>query len=85
MKALDHNLLQAILQEIDTNLNQGILPVHNGHLQKLSREGEVLEYLIVMKKEGLISGDLVTKGHDSIPYRITNIRLTYLGIKMLRS
>jgi len=58
MKALDHNLLQAILQEIDTNLNQGILPVHNGHLQKLSREGEVLEYLIVMKKEGLISGDL---------------------------
>ena len=85
MKALDHNLLQAILQEIDTNLSQGILPVHNGHLQKLSQEEEVLEYLLVMKKEGLISGDLVTKGHDSIPYRITNIRLTYLGIKMLRS
>jgi hypothetical protein len=85
MKTLDQKLLQTILQEIDSNLTQGILPVHNGHLQKLSQEEEVLEYLLFMKKEGLISGDLVTKGLNSTPYRITNIRLTYLGIRMLRS
>lgn len=85
MKTLDQKLLQTILQEIDSNLTQGILPVHNGHLQKLSQEEEVLQYLLIMKKEGLISGDLVTKGHNSTPYRITNIRLTYLGIRMLRS
>ncbi len=85
MKTLDQKLLQSILQEIDSNLTQGILPVHNGHLQKLSQEEEVLEYLLFMKKEGLISGDLVTKGLNSTPYRITNIRLTYLGIRMLRS
>jgi hypothetical protein len=85
MKTLDRELLQAILREIDSRLNQGILPVHNGHLQELSQKEEMLEYLLLMKKDGLISGDLITKGADSIPYRITNIRLTYLGIRVLRS
>jgi len=45
----------------------------------------MLEYLIFMKSEGLISGDVVTKGVASIPYRMTNIRLTYAGIRALRS
>jgi hypothetical protein len=85
MNALDQKLLQTILQEIDSRLSQGILPVHNGHLQELSQEEEVLKYLLYMKKQGLISGDLVTKGANSTPYRMTNIRLTYLGIKVLRS
>jgi hypothetical protein len=85
MKMLDDELLQTVLQGIVTRLNQGVLPVHNGHLQNLFQEEDVLEYLLVMKKEGLISGDVVTKGADNAPYRMTNIRLTYLGIRELRS
>lgn len=71
--------------KIDSNLSQGILPVHNDHLQDLSGDADVLEYLLFMKKQGLISGDLVTKGVNSRPFRMTNIRLTYLGIRVLRS
>lgn len=85
MSTLDQKLLQTILVKIDSNLSQGILPVHNGHLKDLSGETDVLEYLLFMKKEGLISGDLVTKGTNSTPFRMTNIRLTYLGIRVLRS
>lgn len=85
MSTLDQKLLQTILLEIDSHLSQGILPVHNGHLKDISEEGDVLEYLLLMKKEGLISGDLVTKGTNSRPFRMTNIRLTYLGIRLLRS
>ena len=85
MSTVDQKLFQAILAEIDSHLSQGILPVHNGHLKEVSDQGDVLDYLLLMKKEGLISGDLVTKGTNSTPYRMTNIRLTYLGIKVLRS
>ena len=85
MSTLDQKHLQTILAEIDSQLGQGILPVHNGHLKNLSDESDVLDYLLLMKKEGLISGDLVTKGANSTPYRMTNIRLTYLGIRVLRS
>ncbi len=84
MNTLDQKLIHAILQEIDGHLNRGVLPVHNGHLEHLSQEDEILEYLLYMKKERLISGDLVTKGANNTPYRITNLRLTYVGIKMLR-
>jgi hypothetical protein len=59
--------------------------VHNGHLEHLCEEGKILEYLLSMKSGGLISGDLVTRGANSLPYRITNIRLTYAGIRALRS
>ena len=85
MSTLDQKLLQTILVEIDSHLSQGILPVHNGHLKALSDEADVLDCLLLMKKQGLISGDLVTKGANCTPYRMTNIRLTYLGIKVLRS
>jgi len=85
MSTLDPKLLQTILVEIDSHLSQGILPVHNGHLEDLSDDADVLDYLMLMKKQGLISGDLVTKGTNSTPYRMTNIRLTYLGIRVLRS
>lgn len=85
MSTLDQKLLQTILVKIDSNLSQGILPVHNDHLQDLSGDADVLEYLLFMKKQGLISGDLVTKGVNSRPFRMTNIRLTYLGIRVLRS
>jgi hypothetical protein len=85
MTALDQDVVQTILKDIDARLSQGILPVHNGHLQDLFEGDEVLGYLLSMKNAGLISGDLITKGVDSTPYRITNIRLTYAGIKALRS
>ncbi len=85
MAELDQDVVQTILKDIDARLSQGILPVHNGHLKDLFDEGEVLGYLLSMKNAGLISGDLITKGVDSTPYRITNIRLTYAGIKALRS
>lgn len=83
MNTLDQELVHMILQEIDNHLNRGVLPVHNDHLKHLS--DEVLEYLLYMKSEGLISGDLITKGTNSAPFRITNIRLTYMGIRALRS
>jgi hypothetical protein len=85
MSTLDQKRTQSILAGIDSQLSQGILPVHNGHLQDIPGEGDVMECLLLMKREGLISGDLVTRGANSIPYRMTNIRLTYLGIKVLRS
>ena len=85
MTKLDQELTHAILQEIDARLSHGILPVHNGHLNQLSEEGKVIEYLVLMKRAGLISGDLVTKAIDGTPFRMTNIRLTYVGIRALRS
>ena len=85
MKTVDQKLIIAALQDIDTRLSRGVLPVHNGHLEHLFGEGETIEYLLFLKGEGLISGDLVTKGARNLPYRMTNIRLTYLGIRVLRS
>jgi hypothetical protein len=85
MNTLDQKLVHTILKEIDTHLTRGVLPVHNGHLEHLCEEGKILEYLLSMKSGGLISGDLVTRGANSLPYRITNIRLTYAGIRALRS
>lgn len=85
MNTPDQNLVHTILKEIDSHLTRGVLPVHNGHLEHLSEEGKVLEYLLLMKSERLISGDLVTRGANSRPFRITNIRLTYAGIRALRA
>jgi hypothetical protein len=81
---IDRELVHTILLEIDTLLKSGVLPVSVDHLKHLSREADVLGYLIAMKSEGLISGDLITIGINSTPHRITNIRLTYLGIRSLR-
>ena len=82
---IDQELTKQTLQEIDTLLKQGVMPVHNGHLKNLNPEGGVLSYLIRLKAEGLISGDLITIGADRVkPHRMTNIRLTYIGIKKLR-
>ncbi|MGA9769533.1 MAG: hypothetical protein WBV94_10865 [Blastocatellia bacterium] len=81
---IDRELIQAILQEIDTLLKSGVLPVSVDHLRHLSPEGNMLEYLMTMKSEGLISGDLITIGVNTTPHRMTNIRLTYVGIRSLR-
>jgi hypothetical protein len=85
MSTFDTKLMHTILQEINTCLSQGILPVNNDHLKHLFAEGNILEYLLIMKEKGLISGNLILKGVEKTPHRITNIRLTYLGIKTLQT
>lgn len=75
---------QAILREIDALLKNGVLPVNNDHLKHLSQGGKILDDLITMKNEGLISGDLIRISNDGTPHRMTNIRLTYVGIRALR-
>jgi len=80
----NQELIRAILQEIDTCLHQGILPLDDDYLKHLSEKGEVLEYLLFLRDERLIGGALVTRGIDNTPYRMTNISLTYLGRKVLR-
>ncbi len=82
---MEQELIKKTLQEIDSLLKQGVVPVSNSHLTHLSPEGEMLSHLIALKGEGLISGDLITIGADRVkPHRMTNIRLTYIGIKKLR-
>lgn len=83
---MDQELTKKMLQGIDSLLKQGVMPVNNTHLDHLIPEGEILNHLITLKAEGLISGDLITIGADRVtPHRMTNIRLTYIGIKRLRS
>ena|ERR1051325_3525574 len=81
---MDQELRIRTLREIDSLLKQGTLPVHNGHLNHINTEEDILHHLISLKNEGLISGDIVTIGFDRVkPHRMTNIRLTYKGIRML--
>ena len=83
---MDQELTRKTLQEIDTLLKQGVMPISNSHLKHLSSEAGILSYLMELKEEGLISGDLITIGAERVkPHRMTNIRLTYIGIKKLRS
>jgi hypothetical protein len=84
MGTLDQSTIKTILKEIDTRLSSGLLPVHSGHLEHLA-QGTILDDLIDLKKMGLISGDLVTRGLNSTPHRMTNIRLTFVGIRTMRS
>lgn len=82
---MDQEFTKKTLMEIDSLLKQGVIPISNSHLKHLSSEGGILSYLIELKAEGLISGDLITIGADRVkPHRMTNIRLTYIGIKKLR-
>ena len=83
MSRLDQELIYTILQEIDTCLHKGVLPLHDDYLKHLSEKGEVLEYLLFMKHERLIGGALVTRGINNTPHRMTNISLTHLGRRAL--
>jgi hypothetical protein len=75
----DQELIHAILQEIDTCLQEGILPLHDGYLKSLFEKEDVLEHLLFMRDERLIGGALVTIGINNTPHRMTNISLTHLG------
>lgn len=81
---INQELTNSILREIDALLKNGVLPVNNDHLKHLDQEGKILDDLITMKNEGLISGDLIRISNDGTPHRMTNIRLTYVGIRALR-
>ena len=81
---INQELIHTILQEIDALLKKEVLPVSNDHLKHLSPDGNILECLIAIKSEGLISGDLITISNSGAPHRMTNIRLTYAGIRALR-
>lgn len=85
MDIVNQKLMHTILQEIDSRLNQGIQPLHNDHLNHLCEAGEVLEYLLYLKAKGLISGNLVSRGANQTPHRVVNIRLTYVGMKALKT
>jgi len=81
---LNQELTTTILREIDSLLKKDVLPVSNDHLEHLSKEENVLDYLLEMKAEGLISGNLITMSLTGAPHRMTNIRLTYAGIRAIR-
>lgn len=74
------------LLEIESLLRKGVLPVNNSHLNHLSKEGNILGDLLSMKHEGLICGAVVAIGAEKArPYRMTNIRLTCHGIRLLQA
>ena len=80
---LNQELTRTVLREIDTLLKKEVLPVTNDYLEHLSQEVNILEYLLELKAEGLISGNLITMSLTGSPHRMTNIRLTYAGIRTL--
>lgn len=83
MNIVDQKLVHSILEEVDTLLKRGVLPIHNDYLKHLCADN-ILDHLLFMKHQGLISGDLISIGINSTPYKLTNIRLTYAGIRALR-
>lgn len=60
------------------------LAVDSDHLKHIRQEGDILDYLVAMKSDGLIRGDLITGVASGKPQRMTNIRLTYSGTRALR-
>lgn len=83
---MERALIIDTLLEIESLLRKGVLPVNNCHLNHLSKEGNILGDLLSMKHEGLICGAVVAIGAEiARPYRMTNIRLTCHGIRMLQS
>jgi hypothetical protein len=81
---INQELTLAILKEVDGLLKRAVVPVSNDRLDRLSQEGHILEHLLAMKTQGIISGDVITIGSGGTPHRMTNIKLTYLGLRTLR-
>lgn len=82
---LDQKLKRQILQEIGRLTKELSLPINSEHLEHLSEEADMLAVLISMKDEGLVGGEVVRIGHERLAHRMTNIRLTYNGLKILHS
>jgi len=82
---LDEQLKREVLKEIGRLSRELSLPIHSEHLDHLSDEVEMLTFLISMKEEGLIGGEVVRIGRERAVHRMTNIRLTYDGLKILHA
>ena len=83
ISTFEPKLLHTMLQEIHHHQSQGLPPLHNQHLNHLGEPEAVLQYLLDLKAKGLISGNLVRRGVAQTPYRVVNIRLTYIGMMAL--
>jgi len=81
---INQELVYALLREIDSQSKAGVVPVTSDLLEPLRRGADVLEHLVAMRKGKVISGDLIKELISGTPRRMTNIRLTYAGLKMLR-
>jgi hypothetical protein len=83
---IDQELVSKALQEIGRLSDEGVLPIDNGNLKHLDQQDSLLQHLVYMKEQGLISANLITVGREAVkPYRVTNIRLTIAGLKSCRS
>jgi hypothetical protein len=82
---LDQKLRRQILQEIGRLTKELSLPINSEKLEPLSDEVDMLAVLLSMKEEGLIGGEVVRIGRERAAHRMTNIRLTYNGLKILHS
>jgi hypothetical protein len=86
MSQVDDKLVDSALLEISRLLKQGVVPVDNEQLQRLTNDVDVLDLLLFMRLGGLISGDLIKVGQGAgLPHKLTNIRLTYVGLRKLQS
>jgi hypothetical protein len=81
----EEQLKREVLKEIGKLSKELALPINSEHLAHLSGEVDMLPILISMKDEGLIGGEVVRIGHDRTVHRMSNIRLTYRGLKELHS
>jgi hypothetical protein len=81
---INQELVHALLREIDAQSRAGVVPVTSDILEPLCGGAAVLEHLVAMKSGKVISGDLIKELIRGTPRRMTNIRLTYAGLKMLR-
>ena len=79
----DPLLMDAILKEIHALEQAGITPVTSDVLRS-GETPEVLECLLALKKQGGISGDLISEALTGKPRRMTRINLTFTGLRMLR-
>ncbi|HEY6330830.1 MAG TPA: hypothetical protein VI756_15975 [Blastocatellia bacterium] len=78
-------LVHALLNEIDSKSKEGIAPITSDMLEQSGHGAEVLEYLIAMKTGRIISGDIIRERLSGIPRKMTSIRLTYAGLRALRT
>ena len=81
---IDRELVYALLREIDSQSKAGVVPVTSDMLEPLGRGANVLEHLVAMREGKVISGDLIKELISGTPRRMTNIRLTYAGLRVLR-
>jgi len=81
---INRELVYALLREIDSQSKAGVVPVTSDMPEPLGQGADVLEHLVAMREGKVISGDLIKELISGTPRRMTNIRLTYAGLKMLR-